>query len=86
MLSYMTIPPHQQQKPRVMPTSTNVVVADAEVVEVAGSHMLDEAQVLLHDTRAYCVFNTVTGPNMIMKAKINFKPEDWNKLTAEQKT
>jgi hypothetical protein len=36
--------------------------------------------------RADDVFSTVMGPNMIMKANIKFKPEEWNKLTDEQKT
>jgi hypothetical protein len=36
--------------------------------------------------RADYVFTTVTGHNMIMKANMKFKPEEWNKLTAEQKT
>jgi hypothetical protein len=36
--------------------------------------------------RADYVFTTVTGSNMIMKANMKFKPEEWNKLTAEQKT
>jgi hypothetical protein len=42
------------------------------------------ASTRLHRTNY--VFTTVTGPHMIMKSNTRFKPEEWNKLSAEQKT
>ena len=36
--------------------------------------------------RPALVYTTVTGPNMVMKANMIFKSDEWNKLSAEQKS